>query len=141
MSENGTDLKHVRGGQGSVRPYLYGNPAVVRLVTIALEGRIQERHETPGGAHLEIRVGDSRLVIESAESFPAHVEPTRASVYVYVADVDAVYGRALTLGATSISAPEDKPYGERQAGIRDDFGNTWWLATYLGDAAPAPGDA
>ncbi len=24
------------------------------------------------------------------------------------------------------------PYGERSAAVRDPFGNTWYLATYLG---------
>jgi PhnB protein len=53
-------------------------------------------------------------------------------MHFYVADVDAVYSKALKAGATSIEAPNDKPYGERSAGIRDAFGNVWWPATYLG---------
>jgi PhnB protein len=32
----------------------------------------------------------------------------------------------------SIAAPEDKPYQERQAGVRDSFGNVWWISTYRG---------
>jgi PhnB protein len=28
------------------------------------------------------------------------------------------------------SAVEDKPYAERQCGVRDAFGNVWWIATY-----------
>ena len=50
-------------------------------------------------------------------------------------DVDAVYARAMELGARSLSAPEDKPYNERQAGFVDVGGNTWWVSTYLGDPA------
>ncbi len=122
----------VRGGFAQVRPYLYGNADVVRFVTLGLEGKIEARHETPVGAHLEIVVGDSYVIIESADSFPAHVETTRGSVYVYVTDVDLVYSRALALGLDSISEPEDKPYDERQCGVRDAFGNVWWISTYLG---------
>jgi PhnB protein len=51
-------------------------------------------------------------------------------LHLYVPDTDAMYARALRAGATSISAPEDKPYGERGAGVRDPFGNSWFIATY-----------
>jgi PhnB protein len=51
---------------------------------------------------------------------------------VYVDDVDAAYQRALASGATSITAPEDKPYQERSAGVKDSFGNIWYIATYTG---------
>jgi len=27
---------------------------------------------------------------------------------------------------------EDQPYHERQAGVRDAFGNIWYIATYVG---------
>ena len=40
--------------------------------------------------------------------------------------------RAMAAGATSVAAPEDKPYQERAAGIKDSFGNTWYIATYTG---------
>jgi PhnB protein len=49
-----------------------------------------------------------------------------------VPDADAAYARALEKGAVSIFAPEDKPYEERQAGVRDAYGNTWWISTWLG---------
>ena len=75
-------------------------------------------------------VGDGALVVEAGEMPPEH-EPTWASVYVYVEDVDAVYRRALEAGAEATAAPEDKPYGERGCGFRA-FGNIWWVATYLG---------
>ena len=51
---------------------------------------------------------------------------------MYVENVDAVYRRAIELGARSIAAPEDKPYRERQAGFVDLGGNTWWVSRYLG---------
>jgi PhnB protein len=50
--------------------------------------------------------------------------------YVYVEDVDAAYNRALEFGAAPIAAPEDKPYQERGAGVRDLFGNIWYIATF-----------
>jgi uncharacterized glyoxalase superfamily protein PhnB len=47
---------------------------------------------------------------------------------VWVEDVDATYARALAAGARSESAPEDKPYGHRNAGVVDRNDITWWIA-------------
>lgn len=34
--------------------------------------------------------------------------------------------------ATSLWAPENKPYGERSGGVTDAWGNQWYIATPLG---------
>jgi uncharacterized glyoxalase superfamily protein PhnB len=46
-----------------------------------------------------------------------------------VPNVDEVYQKALSAGATSESAPEDKPYGHRNAGVVDACGITWWIGS------------
>ncbi|MCI0600261.1 MAG: hypothetical protein L0Y50_10950 [Beijerinckiaceae bacterium] len=61
---------------------------------------------------------------------PPHSSATLARDNVYVKDVDAVYRRAIEFGAVSISPPEDKPYQERAAGVKDSFGNIWWIAAF-----------
>lgn len=124
-------ISHVRHGFGTVRPYLYGAPALrdfVRTVFDATE--LESVDGGDGGAHVEMQIGDAVVVLEVGHRFPPGSEQTRSSIYVYVPDVDAAYARALAAGATSIGAPEDKPYGERGAGVRDAFGNTWWIATH-----------
>ena len=78
---------------------------------------------------IQERAVDSVVVLEVGDPPPAPAEP--ASIYVYVPDVDAAYDRALEAGAEKVSPPEDKPYNERAAGVRDSFGNTWWIATYV----------
>lgn len=127
MSDN---TNHIRHGFGAVRPYLYGGlelPDFVQYVFGAVE---VERHEfNERSFHYEARIGDSVVVIEAGD-LPAHVSGTKASIYVYVEDVDETYARALKLGATSIAAPEDKPYQERSAGFMDTSGNTWWISQY-----------
>jgi PhnB protein len=50
-----------------------------------------------------------------------------------VHDCDAVYERALKAGATSISEPTDQPYGDRSGGVKDPFGNQWYIATHIKD--------
>jgi uncharacterized glyoxalase superfamily protein PhnB len=35
------------------------------------------------------------------------------------------------LGATSEGAPVDQSYGDRQGGVKDRWGNIWWLGTKI----------
>jgi PhnB protein len=121
---------HIRHGFGAVRPYLYGRfdtDALIRL----LGGEEIERHDYPkGGAHVEARIGDSIIVLEAAD--PPHASGTPASVYVYVPDADDALQRAAEAGFQIIAAAEDKPYKERAGGVKDSFGNSWWVSTYKG---------
>ena len=76
--------------------------------------------------HAELKVGDSLVMLgQSSGQWKA----LSAALYLWVPDVDAVYARALESGATSQSAPEDKPYGHRNAGVVDRNGITWWIAS------------
>jgi PhnB protein len=124
--------KHILYGRGSVRPYLYGKLDLPDFVREVFGAKEIERIRSGSGFHIEAQIGDSMIVIEAGESFPPGAKVTQNSTYVYVADVDAAYQRALKMGATSIAPPEDKPYKERGCGVKDSFGNTWWIATYTG---------
>jgi PhnB protein len=73
-----------------------------------------------------LAIGDSNLMISVAGVRAAH--PVFA--YVYVADADATYRRAVARGAVSIEAPFDTPYGDRRCMIEDAWGNTWQIAVY-----------
>jgi PhnB protein len=118
----------VRHGRGTVRPFLYGNLDLIEFVEQVF-GAVELERLAFGsnGLHVEEAIGDSVVVLEVGDPPPHMAAP--ASVYVYVANVDAAYGRAMEAGAEEVSPPEDKPYGERVAGVRDAFGNTWWIAT------------
>lgn len=125
-----THRKHVRHGIGTVRPYIYGPVELLEFVQQTFDAVELERHEFgPRSFHVEMQIGDSVLVIEAGD-LPPNVSPWMGTIYVYVEDVDAVYGRALKLGAKPLAQLEDKPYQERQAGFLDAAGNTWWIATY-----------
>ena len=76
--------------------------------------------------HAELKIGDSLVMLGQASS---QWKALSAALYLWVPDVDAVYARALESGATSQSAPEDKPYGHRNAGVVDRNGITWWIAS------------
>ena len=127
-----TDKRHMRHGMGAARPYIYGNLQVPDFIREVFGAKEIERLKSGSGFHIEAQVGDSMIVLEAGESFPPGAGLTKASFYVYVDDVDAAYKRALEMGATSIGAPEDKPHQERACGVKDTFGNTWYIATYTG---------
>jgi len=55
---------------------------------------------------------------------------TTSMVYVYVPDTDAAYARALAAGATAVRPPADEFYGDRSGGVKDAWGNQWWMATH-----------
>ncbi|MCX6627374.1 MAG: hypothetical protein NTW28_07065, partial [Candidatus Solibacter sp.] len=120
---------YVRHGVGTVRPYLYGHLDLIEFVQQVFGALELERFAFSSRCfHIEAAIGDSVVIREVGDPPPASAAP--ASVYVYVPDVDAAYGRALEMGAQEIAPPEDKPYNERTAGVKDGFGNTWWIATY-----------
>jgi PhnB protein len=80
--------------------------------------------------HAEVRIGDSILMMgEASEEFP----PMPGSFYVYVEDTDAAYQRALDAGAETLMEPADQFYGDRNAGVWDSCGNSWWIATHIED--------
>src|SRR5262249_56463811 len=67
--------------------------------------RVRRHGRRPRRRPAEIRIGDSVVLVTAAgdrEVFPAFL-------YVYVADADAVYERALAAGATSLEEPFDTP--------------------------------
>jgi len=79
------------------------------------------------GRPSEIWIGDSVIMI----SDPGVRPPTTAFLYVYVADVDATYRRALDAGAGALEPPAETPYGDRRCMVEDRWGNTWQIATFV----------
>jgi len=122
-------MNHVRNGFGAVRPYLQGPLQLPDFVQQVFSAQVIERHDS--GPTL-LKIGDGAVWIEAGD-LPPDIAPWSGSVYVYVADVDAVFARAVALGAGVIAEPEEKPYAERQCGFTDAGGNTWWVSTYLGE--------
>ena len=59
--------------------------------------------------------------------------PMSAFLYVYVDDTDTTYRRALQTGAASLEEPSDMSYGDRRGMVSDEWGNTWQIATHIGD--------
>ena len=126
--------KSIREGFHTVTPYLMVREAaqLIDFVKQAFAATELFRDTgSAGGIHAEVRIGDSMVMIGGAGTWNG--EPMPAALYLYMDDVDAVYKRALQAGAASLSEPEDQPYGDRLAGVKDSFGNIWYIATHLED--------
>jgi PhnB protein len=125
---------YVPEGLNDVNVYMHplrGEP-IIAFLKRAFGAQELARYASPDGVihHAELRVGDS--VVEMGEANGPY-QPMQSMFYLYVPDCDAVYQRALQAGATSISEPADQPYGDRSAGVKDVFGNQWYIATHIKD--------
>ena len=58
------------------------------------------------------------------------------SLYIYVDDVDAHYGRARAAGAKILSDPEDMFWGDRTYMAQDPEGHRWTFAKQVREVAP-----
>lgn len=112
----------------TVTPYLVVPDAAaeIRFLAAAFGATEKDVSRHPDGSvmHAELTIGDSLVMLgQSSAQWP----PKAAAIYLWIRDVDATYAQALAAGATSESAPDDKPYGHRNAGVIDPNGITWWL--------------
>ena len=119
-------------GSTALCPYLMV-PSVEEQISFLVktfDARIT--NETAGNdgfiQHGEVVIGDTNVMMGRASS----QYPARQSMnFVYVENVDRVHKRLLENGATEIMSPEDRPYGMRESGTKDPFGNEWWIAELL----------
>ena len=123
-------------GSLTVQPYLHVRDAheMIPFIEAALGAHTTGLHKSPGGKvlHATIELYGATLEIDEADG---DVQPTQSYLHVYVPDTDALYAQAVAAGAKGIMPPYTAPYGDRAATIADPFGNTWFLATYLGREA------
>lgn len=124
--------KSIPEGYHTITPYLVSDDAsglieFLKKAFDAVEDFIS--HDDEGRIrHAEFKIVDSRLMVAQAyDQWTA--KP--ASFYMYVPDVDATYATALKAGGVSTAPPEDKPYGDRTAGVKDPTGNDWWIGTRI----------
>jgi PhnB protein len=94
--------------------------ALAEFMREVFDARIEN---APGGPTI-VTIGDSKIMVSDASVRRA----APAFLYVYVADTDAAYRRALEQGATSIEAPFETPYGDRRCMVEDRWGNMWQIA-------------
>jgi len=95
-----------------------------------------------GKAYGELETGAARLAFASLELANAHLKqevvvaslskpPLGFEIALVTPDVPALYARAVKAGATAISEPETKPWGQTVAYLRDKDGHIVELCTPL----------
>src|SRR5262249_21742139 len=128
--------KYLRPGFRTLTPGLSvaGAAAVIEFLKAALGAEVMYAHNTPNGVvgHADLRITDS--VIEISEAHGPW-KPLRATLQLYVEDTDALYHRAMQVGAKSLREVRDEFYGDRTGGIEDPTGNQWWIATHIEDVS------
>jgi PhnB protein len=132
-------------GYPRVTPYLIvdGASAAIDFYTSVLGATERMRMPAPEDrvGHAELEIGNSVIMLadESPEMdarAPSTVGGTPVSLHVYVEDVDAVFDRAVKVGARALRPVEDRFYGDRSGGFEDPFGHRWHVATHVEDVPP-----
>ncbi|EGM68853.1 VOC family protein [Shewanella sp. HN-41] len=119
-------------GFALINPYMIVDNAqlLVDFLSQAFDAEVIHLSHRPDGkiANALIQIsGYQFMVSEATAVFPA----MPASYYLYVEDADESVQQAVTAGAALIMAVTDKPYGDRQGGVRDPVGNLWWISQRL----------
>jgi PhnB protein len=86
--------------------------------------------------HAEIRLGDSRIMLNDAVmggKGPKAIGGSPASIWVYVEDCDALFNRAVTAGAQVRMPMADQFWGDRCGSFSDPHGYSWSIATHKED--------
>jgi lactoylglutathione lyase len=94
----------------------------------------------PDGSYAQLDTGPTKLAFASyalgEQNFDrgvAHASlderPPNVEIVLVADDVDGAFARALDAGCAALSAPQDKPHGQRVGFVRDPFGLLVELAT------------
>lgn len=117
----------------SVAPYLVVDGAQATVDFLRAVFNAEPLRMIPGDdgklRHGEVRIDDTVVMLADAlDGWPA----IASHVHVYVADVDAVFARALAHGATAVQEPVQKDDEDKRGGFRDPGGTTWWVGQQVG---------
>lgn len=105
------------------------------FLTQVFGAKQKKKMTLPDGSinHGEVKIGDSVIMMgKSSKDYP----PVPAMIYIYVENTDEAYNKAIKNGAKSIMKPADQFYGDRNAGVTDPWGNSWWIASHVEDVSP-----
>ena len=138
-------VKPIPGDYPRLCPYLSVNGAADAIDFYRSVFGAQERMRLDGPdgklGHAELQIGDSVLML--ADEYPGMggVSPktlggTPVTLSIYVENVDQVFARALSGGATEVRAVQDQFYGDRSGMFDDPFGHRWNVATHVEDVSP-----
>jgi PhnB protein len=108
--------------------------ATIEWYKTALGAEEVSRSLGPDGKimHAELTIGDSRFMVNDAmmgSKGPKALGGSPASFWIYGANSDDLFNRAVGAGATVQMPMADQFWGDRAGAVTDPAGYTWWIAT------------
>ena len=92
-----------------------------------------DRNVGPDGKimHAELRIGDSPFMVNDVMmgKGPKEFGGSPAGFWIYVADSDKLFKRAVDAGGKVEMPIDDQFWGDRAGAVADPEGYTWWIAT------------
>ncbi len=137
--------KYIPEGYHTATPYLIVNGAgrAIEFYKQAFGATEVMRIGAPGGkvGHAEIKIGDSHIMLadehpEMDARSPQTIGGTPVGLALYFEDCDAVFNRAVSLGAKVLKPLQDQFYGDRSGTVADPFGHKWTIGTHQEDVSP-----
>lgn len=138
-------VKSIPDGYHVITPYLIikGAAAAIDYYKKAFGATELMCMPQPDGrvGHAELKIGDSVFML--ADEFPEMqtlgpktLGNTPVGLLLYVDDADAVFDKAISLGAKVNKPMADQFYGDRNGTLEDPFGHKWTIATHKEDVTP-----
>lgn len=75
--------------------------------------------------HCELQIGGCTIMFSEVNT---EWKPQNANLFIYVENADNTYQKAIDNGGEVVMPLDDQPYG-RSGGIKDPFGNIWWITS------------
>jgi uncharacterized glyoxalase superfamily protein PhnB len=95
-----------------------------------LERKAVYENEDGTVGHAELTSGRGMVMLGTSGTGDKQFETAHSSIYVIVADPDALYERAKAAGAEITRELQDTDYGSREFSALDPEGNVWSFGTY-----------
>ena len=125
----------------NVIPYLIvkGAAKAIEFYTAAFGAKETFRMEDGGRiGHAEITIGSSKIMLADEHPEMGYLGPQGRSPVTLVIntdDCDAMFARAVAEGAKVEREPKTQFYGDRNAGVIDPFGHTWYMSSHVEDVS------
>ena len=136
-------VSYIQEGYHTLTPYMVvrGAAEAIEYYKQAFGAEEITRMSSPDGKtimHAEIKIGDSRVMMsdefpEWGVQGPQAYGGTASGLAIYVPNVDEVFDRAVSLGATVKMPVADQFWGDRYGKLEDPFGHSWSIATHVKD--------
>lgn len=122
---------YVPPGFATVAPYLFVDGAAQYIDFLLRAFDCEELGRTEHGdiiMNAQIRFGTATVMLGDVGG---RFEPSRSALYLFVEDADVAMQKALDAGASLVMEVANMDYGDRQGGVSDPAGNTWWITQRL----------